>query len=72
MPDEEIFMNALQEDNGNTSMTRILSLVIVAAGLAVGIGPAFMGNLDGNTVTLSLGLVALGYTGKVVSKGLEK
>jgi len=62
----------LQEDNGNTSTTRILSFVIVAAGLAVGIVPAIMGTLDNNTVILSLGLVTLGYTGKVVSKGLEK
>ena len=65
-------MSAFKEDNGNVSMTRILSLVIVASGLAVGIISAVLGNLSGNTVTLSLGLVGLGYTGKVVSKGLEK
>ncbi len=65
-------MNALQEDNGNTSMTRILSLVIVAAGLTAGIVPAILGTLTVETVTLCLGLVTIGYTGKVVSKGLEK
>lgn len=65
-------MSIFKEDNGEASMGRILSLLIVAAGLAVGIGPAFMGTLDANTVTLSLGLVGIGLTGKVVSKGLEK
>jgi len=64
--------NALTEDNGNSSMTRILSLVIVAGGLAVGIVPAIMGTLTTESVTLSLGLVTIGFTGKVVSKGLEK
>ena len=65
-------MGALKEDNGNVSTARILSFVIVAAGLAVGIGPAFMDLLNAEAVTLSLGLVGIGYTGKVVSKGLEK
>ena len=62
----------LEEDNGNTSITRVLSLVIVAAGIACGVGPAFMGTLSAETVTLSLGMIGIGYTGKVVSKGLEK
>lgn len=65
-------MNSLQEDNGNSSMTRILALVIVAGGLAVGIVPAIMGSLTTESVTLSLGLVTIGFTGKVISKGLEK
>ena len=65
-------MNSLQEDNGNSSMTRILALVIVAGGLAVGIVPAIMGTLTTESVTLSLGLVTIGFTGKVISKGLEK
>ena len=64
-------MSALREDNGNFSMTRVLSLVIVAAGLAAGLVPAIMGNITAETVTLSLGLVGIGFTGKVVSKGLE-
>ena len=65
-------MNALQEDNGNSSMTRILAIIIVAGGLAVGIAPAIMGVLTTESVTLSLGLVTIGFTGKVVAKGLEK
>ncbi len=65
-------MKLLQEDNGNSSMTRMLAIVIVAGGLAVGIVPAVMGTLTTESVTLSLGLVTIGFTGKVVSKGLEK
>jgi len=65
-------MNTLKEDNGNTSMARILSLIIIAGGLAVGIVPALDGLLTTEAVTLSLGLVTIGFTGKVVSKGLEK
>jgi hypothetical protein len=65
-------MGLFTEDNGNTSMTRVLSIIIVGVGLAVGVISTIMGNLSANTVTLCLGLVGLGYTGKVVSKGLEK
>jgi hypothetical protein len=62
----------LQEDNGNTSMTRILSLIIVIAGLGIGIAAILTGTLTSEAVTLCLGLVTIGFTGKVVSKGLEK
>jgi hypothetical protein len=65
-------MSVFKENNGNASMTRVLSIIIVIGGLAVGIVPAVMGNLTTETVTLSLGLVGIGFTGKVVSKGLEK
>lgn len=65
-------MSVFTEDNGNFSMTRVLSLVIVLSGLGIGLALALTGKLDANGVTLSLGLVGLGYTGKVVSKGLEK
>lgn len=65
-------MSLFTEDNGNMSMTRMLSLVIVLSGIVTGLVLAFTNNLDANGVTLSLGLVGLGYTGKVVSKGLEK
>lgn len=65
-------MSVFTEDNGNFSMTRILSLIIVISGLAIGLILALTHNLDSNGVALSLGLVGLGYTGKVVSKGLEK
>ncbi len=64
-------MSLFTEDNGNFSMTRVLSLVIVIAGLSIGLVLALTGKLDANGVTLALGLVGLGYTGKVVSKGLE-
>ncbi len=65
-------MSLFTEDNGNISMTRVLSLIIVLSGLVIGLVLAFLGKLDVNGVSLSLGLVGLGYTGKVVSKGLEK
>ena len=65
-------MNFLKEDNGNWSTARVISIVIVIAGIAVGLIQAFNGTLDNSTVALSLGLVGIGYTGKVVSKGLEK
>jgi hypothetical protein len=65
-------MNAFKEDNGNTSMTRILSLVIVAAGLTVGIIGMLTKTLTTEAVTLSLGLVTIGSGLKAASKGLEK
>ena len=64
-------MSALKEDNGNVSTARILSYLIVAAGIAVGLVGMFTKTLTSEAVTLSLGLVGIGFTGKVVSKGLE-
>lgn len=65
-------MSLFTEDNGNASMTRILSLIIVISGIGIGVGAVLTGNLTTEAVTLSLGMIGLGYTGKVVSKGLEK
>ncbi len=65
-------MSLLKEDNGNYSMTRVLSLVIVLSGLAIGLILALTSNLDTNGVALSLGLVTAGSTVKAVSKNLEK
>ena len=64
-------MNMFKEDNGNYSMMRILSLIIVVSGVAVGLILALSGKLDINGVSLSLGLVTVGLTGKTVSKKLE-
>ncbi len=64
-------MSLLKEDNGNISMMRILSLIIVLSGVAVGLILALSGKLDVNGVSLSLGLVTVGLTGKTVSKKLE-
>jgi len=64
-------MSVFKEDNGNISMMRILSLVIVLSGVAVGLILALTGKLDANGVSLSLGLVTVGLTGKTVSKKLE-
>ncbi len=65
-------MSLLKEDNGNYSMTRVLSLVIVSSGVFVGLILALTAKLDVNGVALSLGLVTAGLTGKTVSKRLEK
>ncbi len=64
-------MSLLKEDNGNYSMTRVLSLIIVSAGVIVGLILALTGKLDVNGVALSLGLVGTGLAGKTVSKKLE-
>ena len=64
-------MSVLKEDNGTYSMMRILSLIIVISGLAIGLILALTKNLDINGVSLSLGLVTVGLTGKTVSKKLE-
>lgn len=64
-------MSLFKEDNGNYSMTRVLSLIVVFSGVIVGLILALTNNLDQNGVGLSLGLVGLGLTGKTVSKKLE-
>jgi len=64
-------MSLLKEDNGTLSMMRLLSLIIVLSGVAVGLILALTGKLDVNGVSLSLGLVTVGLTGKTVSKKLE-
>lgn len=64
-------MSLLKEDNGNYSMTRVLSLICVVSGVAVGLILALVGNLTMEGVSLSLGLVTAGLTGKTVSKHLE-
>ncbi len=65
-------MSVLKEDNGNYSMTRILSLIIVISGIGIGLTAAILGTLNTDTTALSLGLVTIGMTGKTVSKKLEK
>jgi hypothetical protein len=64
-------MSILKEDNGTYSMMRLLSIIIVVSGVAVGLILALTGKLDVNGVALSLGLVTVGLTGKTVSKKLE-
>ena len=49
-------MSILKEDNGNFSMTRVLSIIIVLSGLGIGLILAFLGKLDTHSVTLVLGL----------------
>jgi len=61
----------LNENNGNKSMGRLLSLLIILSGLGIGVISAITKTLDINYVTLSLGLVTIGLTGKVISKGIE-
>lgn len=64
-------MSLFKEDNGNYSMTRVLSLIVVCSGVVIGLILALTGNLDQNGVALSLGLVGTGLAGKTVSKKLE-
>lgn len=65
-------MSLLKEDNGSYSMIRIMSLLVTISGVAVGIIPVIMGNLTIEGVSLSLGMITIGVTGKTVSKKLEK
>jgi len=64
-------MSLLKEDNGNYSMTRVITLLTVIVALTTGILLAVFGKLDGNGVALVLGELAIGITGKTVSKKLE-
>ena len=64
-------MSLLKEDNGNYSMSRILSLLTVLCGVTVGLILALNGRLDSSGVQLSLGMIGLGLAGKTVSKKLE-
>ena len=65
-------MSLLKEDNGNYSMTRIITLLTVIVALGTGIGLAIFGKLDVNGVALVLGELTIGITGKTISKKLEK
>ena len=64
-------MSLLKEDNGNYSMTRVITLLTVIVALTTGILLAVFGKLDANGVALVLGELAIGITGKTVSKKLE-
>lgn len=64
-------MSLLKEDNGNYSMTRVIALLTVIVALTTGILLAVFGKLDSNGVALVLGELAIGITGKTVSKKLE-
>lgn len=64
-------MSMLKEDNGNTSLTRVVTIMTVTVALLTGIGLAVFGRLDANGVALVLGELALAITGKTVSKKLE-
>jgi hypothetical protein len=64
-------MSLLNEDNGNTSLTRLITLMIVSVALCTGIGLAIASKLDANGVALVLGELGLAITGKTVSKKLE-
>lgn len=65
-------MSLLKEDNGNYSMTRIVTLCITIVALLTGIGLAVSGNLDNNGVALVLGELTLAVGAKTVSKKLEQ
>jgi len=54
------------------SMGRLLAMVSAFSGVAVGLILALNGKLDNAGVTLSLGLVGLGITGKVVTSIKDK
>jgi len=66
-----VTVSLLKEDNGNYSMTRVITLLTVIVSLITGILLAIFGRLDANGVALVLGELAIGITGKTVSKKLE-
>lgn len=65
-------MKAFFEEGSKLSMTRLLSLLTVLTGLAVGIILALKGNANSSMVSISLGFVATGLGTKIVQKFKEK
>lgn len=58
-------------ENGKLSMTRLLSLITVVTGLAMGIIVAVKGNASTSLATISLGFVGTGLGSKVLQKMKE-
>ena len=65
-------MKALQDNAGNTSITRILAAVKVAAGVAIAFYCVYRNYLNYEAVTLILGLCGVAVAEKLIGKKLEK
>lgn len=67
-------MNMLKESSGKYSLTRVLSAIVVLYALVMGTVAIVVshGAISSSLSTLVLGLVAIGLTGKVTQKILEK
>ena len=66
-------MSGFLEDNeGNKSLTRILSAITCLTGLAIGIIIALKGNATAGAVTISTSFVGAGLGIKALGKKLEK
>ena len=67
-----LFQKRLSDGTIENSLSRVLSALTVVAGLSLGLVAVLTSTLTGEAVGLSLGLVGLGITGKVVSGGIER
>jgi uncharacterized membrane protein YeaQ/YmgE (transglycosylase-associated protein family) len=56
------------KEDTKLSMTRLLSLVTVLTGLAIGIIAAIKGNANASIVSIALGFVGSGLGTKVIQK----
>jgi len=61
-------MKGFFEENNKLSMTRLMSLVTVITGLAIGIIAAVKGNANTSLTTIALGFVSTGLGVKVLQK----
>ena len=72
---EPVKVGLFQKENPTgsveTSLGRVLAALVVLCGLGLGFYAVATSTLTQPAVTLVLGLVGLGLTGKVVSGGLE-
>lgn len=60
------------QEGDEGSMTRMLSFMLVCAGIFAGLYPLMAdGELHSDTITLCFGLIGAGLTGKLVQKGIE-
>ena len=64
-------MKALQDDKGNTSITRIMAAVKVAAGIAIAFYCVYRNYMTYEAVTLILGLCGVAAVEKIIGKKLE-
>ena len=59
------------QENGEGSMMRLLSFMLVTGGIILGMYATFTHQLDLNTITYSLSMITLGLGGKIIQKGQE-
>ena len=68
-----LFQKETQSGKVENSLSRIISGVLVAAGLGLAFAAVLTeGAMTNPEVTLVLGIIGIGVTGKVISGGLEK